>query len=335
MNSPFLPMNFALEEVAMLESELRAGLDLFWQNAAQVLDGGSIMLVPPGLEEFSIARNFFSSLFLYSYYRVGVPSDRRILYAAVNQCLRGMVTGCDNILDNEYKKTLETDLPRQAHRFRSVLDIMVADRVLFALLAKYCEGSGLPVKTALRASAASLQALTESGAQEASEEGGVDQMLAPETILKTVHHYKTGLLFKCTWAVPTLLEPEIDHAALAVQEALYQIGIGCQILDDIVDLAVDVKDRRHNYAASVLAYREGPEVWRQVKNELKNIPEGQGWDAVFPELAASIKKEAVDILGQGLGNLFRKEHHGFIQPAIMFVADRIGVALTSAQVSDC
>ena len=79
----------------------------------------------------------------------------------VNQCLRGMVTGCDNILDDEYKTTLETDLPPQAHRFRSVLDIMVADRVLFTLLVDHCRRHDLPMERALQAGTASLRALTQ------------------------------------------------------------------------------------------------------------------------------------------------------------------------------
>jgi len=150
-----------------------------------------------------------------------------------------MVTGCDNILDDEYKTTLETDLPPQAHRFRSVLDIMVADRVLVAILIDYCRKNDFPMARALQASTASLQALIQSGAQEASEEGGICETLQPETVLQKIHHYKTGLLFQSTWAIPALLEPSLTAEAKSARNTLYQIGIGCQILDDIADLFID------------------------------------------------------------------------------------------------
>ena len=118
------------EALSSLLGELGAALTRYWSTAAEVLRGGGVRLREPESDAFSLERNFFSLLFLYSYQRLGVPRERRVLYAIVNQCLRGMVTGCDNLLDDEYKPTLETDLPSGATRFRSVLDIMVSDRVL-------------------------------------------------------------------------------------------------------------------------------------------------------------------------------------------------------------
>ena len=100
--------------------------------------------------------NFFSALFLYSYHRAGIARSRRIIYAIVNQCLRGLVTGCDNILDDEYKKTLETDLPEQGVRFRSVVDIMVSDRVLFEILLGEFKNDGLDYSKVSKANAAFL-----------------------------------------------------------------------------------------------------------------------------------------------------------------------------------
>lgn len=327
MNHPFAVIGQYAGDMARLESELRAGLDRFWQAAAAILDGGTIRLVPPDQATFSLARNFFSTLFLYSYYRIGIPAERRILYAAINQCLRGMVTGCDNLLDDEYKTTLETDLPPQAHRFRSVLDIMVADRVLFALLAEYCRVHDLPVERALRASAASLRALTESGAQEAAEEGGIDERLPPEIVLANIHHFKTGVLFQSTWAVPALFEEAITPEALAVQEALYRIGIGCQMLDDIVDLFVDVRERRHNYVASMIVHREPAAMWEDLQRRLTTEETPAGLYAAWPDLAARMRTEALATLSNGLGNLFLDRHQLLVRPAAAFIAGRIGVEI--------
>lgn len=328
MSNPFSLVQQCGGDIAILESELRSGLARFWQTAATVLDGSSIALIAPNEAAYSLPRNFFSTLFLYSYYRIGIPPERRIFYVALNQCLRGMVTGCDNLLDDEYKTTLETDLPPQAHRFRSVLDIMVADRVLFALVVDHCRKFDLPLDLALQASTASLAALTQSGAQEAAEEGGVGQCLAPEVILEKVHHYKTGLLFQSTWVIPSLFEKTLTPASQAVREALYQIGIGCQILDDIVDLFIDLRGSRHNYVASVVAHGEPAAVWQSLQEHLAADATPQAFFAAWPDLAGRMQAKAMSTLENGLRNLFLDNHQTLVRPAAAFIADRIGVQLS-------
>ncbi len=330
MTDLFSPSSADIEVITTLEAELRAGLEQFWQTAATILHGSTIHLVPPNSATFSLPRNFFSTLFLYSYYRTGIPADRRILYAAVNQCLRGMVTGCDNILDDEYKTTLETDLPAQAHRFRSVLDIMVADRVLFALLVQYCQEQNLPMDKAMQASTSSLQALIQSGVQEASEEGGIGERLAPEIILTNIHHYKTGVLFQSTWVIPALFDETLTPAALEVQQALYDIGIGCQILDDMVDLFVDLREQRHNYVASVIAHQEPAEVWQRLQSLLANAVTPELFYGEFPEISSRMTAQALSSLEGGLRALFLEQHQSFVQPAAAFIANRIGVQLKPA-----
>jgi hypothetical protein len=237
-----------------LKAELASGLRLYWETAAAILDGSGIRLLEADPGYLSLEKNLFSSLFLYSYARGGIPSGRRILYVALNQCLRGMVTGCDNLLDNEYKPTLLTDLPEQGTRFRSVLDIMVSDRVLFELLLSQGHEKQISFDQVQAVSRASLHCLARSGAQEASEEKGVGGMPAPEDLLRTVHHFKTGILFQAPWAAPEVLEKVPAEQSNRIKDALYQIGMGCQILDDMVDLEKDLRDRRHNFVASLISH---------------------------------------------------------------------------------
>lgn len=327
MTRPFSQFFAQADDFAQLESELHAGLDLFWKTAAVIMHDSPIHLAPPSPALFSLESNFFSTLFLYSYYRTGVASDRRVLYVAVNQCLRGMVTGCDNILDDEYKMTLETDLPGRAHRFRSVLDIMVSDRTLFALLTRYCTEHNLPVEKALEASAASLQALARSGAQEASEEAGIEERLTPEDILLTIHHLKTGILFQSPWVIPTILEAAVPPEAPAMREALYDIGIGCQILDDVVDFFVDLRNRRHNYVASHLAHRQPAAVWRRMESLSAEENARDVFYAEFPAIYRSMTSEGLSRLEGGLRRLFFERHHPLVRPAALFIAGRIGVHL--------
>ncbi len=310
-----------------LEEELQEGLSLYWDIASEILHGSGIKLIDPAPEYFSIESNFFSALFLYSYFKSGISRSKRVLYAAVNQCLRGMVTGCDNILDDEYKKTLDTDLPGQASRFRSVLDIMVSDRVLFALLHRKSMENELTSRQVSDACFESLRALTKSGVQEASEEGGTGERLKPETVLTKVHHYKTGILFQCPWGVPGVIENLDDEKISQIKDALYMIGMGCQILDDMVDLSMDIRMDRHNYVASLIWH--GSSLKDRARLEIKPVDDKIMQDKPdllfdFPAARNAAGKKALTYLKNGTKMLFAKEHKFMIQYAISFIVSRIG-----------
>jgi hypothetical protein len=319
-------MNNIQDTFDSLSEELVAGLFLYWQAASEILHDSGITLHEPGPETFSIENNFFSAVFLYSYFRAGISRSRRILYTAVNQCLRGMVTGCDNILDDEYKKTLDTSLPESSSKFRSVLDIMVSDRVLFSILYNGWKKNDLTSEQMISASTESLRALTKSGAQEASEEGGAGKRLPPDTILNTIHHYKTGLLFQSPWAVPFIIEKNMTGDISALKDALYNIGMGCQILDDMVDFGMDIIMNRHNYVASLILF--GSNRKERSRLELKPVDffNQSNKDALFdfPDAMKAASIKALGYLEKGTSALFCNEHSFMVQTTIDFIARRIG-----------
>jgi hypothetical protein len=311
----------------LIEAELSQGLGTYWKAASRVLEGSGTSLFSPSDAYFALKNNFFSTLFLYSYHRAGISGDRRIMYVTINQCLRGMVTGCDNILDDEYKKTLETDLPEGGARFRSVVDIMVSDRVLFDILLSAVERGILLQSAAREVSAISLHALLRSGAQEASEESGITGILTPEEVLQLVHHYKTGLLFQAPWQIPRFLEDIPKTNMDSMMEALYVIGMGCQIMDDMVDLAHDIRKRHHNYVLSLLYSHAGEETQRQFEKSPASgntLDESRNILAPFPEIKAAASEKALVFLKTGLETLFEPGHHFLVKPAISFLAERIG-----------
>jgi hypothetical protein len=311
----------------LLPEELKSGLLLFWNTADEILQTSGIKLRQPSLEYFSITQNFFSALFLYSYFKARIPASRRIFYVAVNQCLRAMVTGCDNILDNEYKKTLDTDLPENATKFRSVLDLLVSDRVLFSLVYTLFKNNGLSSDQVMNVCAASLRTLTRSGAQEASEEGGIHVRLHPENVLTSVHHFKTGLLFKSPWAVPAVIEGLLDHETLQMTDALYQIGIGCQILDDMADLVMDIAMDRHNFVASLIVWdgRTGVSSPSDLKSRVEESKNPEDFLFAFPDIQQAAADKSLFYLQNGCRALFGKEHAFMVETAIDFLVRRIGI----------
>ena len=60
---------------ALLE-ELRFGLSSYWKVAAEILRESGIRLKAPIEEDFSFRKNFFSFLFLYSFYKAGIGRNR-------------------------------------------------------------------------------------------------------------------------------------------------------------------------------------------------------------------------------------------------------------------
>lgn len=306
-----------------LSHELTEGLGLYWQTAGRLLAQSGVILADAPPDYFSPRRNFFSALFLYSYFRQGIAPDHRVFYAAVNQSLRGMVTGCDNLLDGEYKMTLDTDLPAGGIKFRSILDIMVSDRVLFEILLNFCTANGKGLPTVIQAVTASLHALLRSGAQEASEEAGVTRRLTPQQVLTDIHHLKTGLLFLSPWAIPAIIEGDAGLADSAVTRALYQIGMGCQILDDMVDLMTDVLKDRHNYVASLIAHGPSPDARRALKAHKDKSP--AKLYAKFPDLFNVAHQTGLNYLEHGLSALYLPQHQFLLKPALVFISERIGV----------
>ncbi len=314
------------DALILLEDELHEALELYWKTAGRILEGSGTRLYDAPEGYYAFSSNFFSALFLYSYHRAGIDRGRRVLYAALNQCIRGMVTGADNILDDEYKKTLETDLPEEGTRFRSVLDIMVSDRVLFDLLSHAMPGE---VKKILGASAVSLRALVRSGAQEAGEETGVGDILSPDEIIRTVHHFKTGLLFQSPWAIPNFMENRLAASASDMSRALYDVGLGCQIMDDMVDLSADLRDRRHNYVVSLICHGFGDAACRRMDAFTAAGIDFQSEDLLseFPGARAVAETKIREYLERGFGLLFEPRHQFLVEPAIRFLWERIGAAL--------
>jgi len=320
-----------------LQDELQTGLKLYWDTATQILDTSSIKVLDAA-DYYSMDKNFFSSMFLYSYFRAGIPESRRIFYAAVNQCLRGMVTGCDNILDDEYKMTLATDLPLKASKFRSIVDIMVSDRVLFSILQQQFFLNNLSYDQVLAASNESLRTLAKSGAQEASEEHGAGEILKPEYILSNIHSLKTGFLFQSPWALPDILEnlnttdqDIADQGAIqsspVLKEALFNIGMGCQVFDDMIDLSLDLKMDRHNYVASLIQYGDTANetlLFELLLKDRNKIVVSEDLLFQFPSARKTAALKALDLLRTGAKDLFALDHQFMVETSILMVAKRIG-----------
>ncbi len=207
----------------------------------------------------TLRRNLFSTLFQSTYHVLAITPERRKLYGKINYLFRIWVTSADNLLDSEDKVTLPIRMPGQSRVMRQVVATMAADRILARLLNVAVSDRLITSEEASILSESSLQVLLPSAAQEATEEGGITDRPRPEYVLNTIHRLKTGLLFNLPFLGPERIEPQVDLRKMAVlKDALMSFGLGCQILDDIRDMARDYRERRHNYILSCLQWSADP-----------------------------------------------------------------------------
>ena len=246
-----------LLKIALFQKSMtaqKAVIHHFWEKAQSILNGSGIHLRPVPKSWTSLRHNYFSVLFIAIFFILEIPVHRLILFARLNHCLRSWVTACDNLLDNELKEIVVTDLPENAHTFKSVHTLLLTDRIFFSFLLDAVEAETISHAEMVELLNISLTAISTSGREEAEEEGGVKDEPPPDQVLHRVHSAKTGHLFASPLSAPLALgDIDLKNRTVAqVKEGLITFGLGCQILDDISDLGMDLHDHRYNYLASLI-----------------------------------------------------------------------------------
>jgi hypothetical protein len=254
-------------------------------------------------------RHFFSILFLAVYRSIGIPAERRVFYGIINHAIRGIVTGTDNLLDDECKEMLPLRLSEQGCRFRSVMHILLFDRFLFQIAKEAVERGMFPPALQDDLQRQIFRAMVPIGEEEATEEGGVSEILPPEEILVSVHMYKGGNLLRLAMVAPRLLEK--DSAALLEQadRGIYRIGMALQVIDDLTDFYEDIRGRRHNYLVSSVRYEGLPEERRLLEDALAE--KGQAPTEVAEAYRDSTARVMRRAIGEALAGFGLLESSGF------------------------
>jgi hypothetical protein len=293
----------SVQEHRQVEAETRRLLE-------KTLDQAYLGPPPPAVGTLKYARrHFFSSLFLAIYRTAGVPRERRLFYGVLNHAIRGIVTGTDNLLDDEYKEMLPLAFPERATRFKSVMHILLFDRILFSLIDE-AVAAGLIDRVQSRViSREVFGAMVPIGAEEATEEGGVCGVLSPAEILASVHMYKGGNLLRLAFVAPLFLETgEIGVRLQTADRGIFSIGMALQVIDDLTDFYDDLRDRRHNYLVSTIQH-EGS---LDERARLAALLAGRGAEIpVEQAFAASAGRAMARAIGEALDGFERLHSTGF------------------------
>ncbi len=255
----------------------------FYKDAAAILKG-ACPLRPFAEELMQMERNLFSIFFQVCTQPLELSAEQKLFYARVSQCLRALVTGCDNLLDDEFKEVIPFALIGSGSRFRSVMTIMTADRIISNLAAAELAAGKFSLEQVEKLSRVVMTVLTPSGLEEHEEES-LDKLTipTPKQIIEKVHHLKTGLLFRAPLDLIAGLENGHNETSANVAEGLRLFGIGCQMLDDLKDVSDDLATKHFN---AVVSYaRHG--VDREENAVVSSIEGCPGVDAVTADAIAA------------------------------------------------
>jgi hypothetical protein len=245
-------------------------------------------------------KNIFSTLFQATYHLLDIPPTRRLLYGQLIHLFRTWVTSADNLLDGEDKEVVPILMPGSARVMRQVVAVMAADRVLAELLNDAVALGTITPNQRAELARESLRCLLPSAAQEATEEGGITVRPPPEEVLEVIHRLKTGLLFNIAFVGPDIVEPVVSAQAVRLKAALMDFGLGCQVLDDIRDMARDLVEHRHNIVLSSLAHHHPHHL---AEFQRRNPDVGDRLYLEVPKFVLPFARQGLDLLAGGLRTL--------------------------------
>ena len=257
---------------------------------------------PGALPEANLGwrKNIFSTLFQSVYHLMDIPAPRRLLYGKLIHLFRIWVTSADNLLDGEDKEVVPMVMPGSARVMRQVVAVMAADRVLAECLHDAVAQGVISAAQRDDLARESLRRLLPSAAQEATEEGGITVRPPAEDVLNVIHRLKTGLLFNVAFVGPEIVEPLACARTARLRDGLMDFGLGCQVLDDVRDLARDLLEKRHNYVLSILAH-QAPDRLDELAARAHSVADRLYLDV--PQFALPAARRGFDLLVSGLRTL--------------------------------
>lgn len=236
---------------------------------------------------------FFLILFRSLFESLGIPPARLDLYTELNFCIKGTITAADNIFDDQAKSLLPL-AESSGSRFLSILQLMSFER----LIRRTCDravGSGIMSDgDTHRILRGLLDRMAEIGELEGSEEGGVEEIPTPETMVERVHEVRGGALFGLAFVAPSLLESgAVGRAVKEAEPAIARLGTAFQIVDDLTDFEFDVGRRSHNLLVSQIHYHGTEEEREALRSLWGGAPVGQGMvEGLFRRSARTVLERA-------------------------------------------
>jgi len=274
-------------------------------------------------------RNLFSILFLAVYEHLGIPKSRRVLYAAINRCVRGVVTGADNILDDEYNQVFGfTGLPDVSTKYLSVITVLLSHAVFDDVLRQQEDAGVMTQSQATEIKLGLALDLFAIGEEDAREGGGPRRILKPEEVREKVHESKGAKLLALAMRAPRVVETDVRALDIA-EEAIRTVGMGLQMLDDLADIEEDVREGKDNYLVSYVHHRGSGRERDVLATVLDGDPPAEAVEQSYPDSVPHIVRECRETAVSGLRKFntlgeFLRERDALTLLKLLFLARGVG-----------
>lgn len=201
-----------------------------------------------------LQENFFLVLFRSVFGCFAKNANRLQLYSELNFCIRGTITAADNLFDDEGKSWLPLQL-QSGQRFQSILQLMAFERLSRGVLHRGFGRDLLGQNDIGQIQRRLFSMMAGIGTLEGSEEAGVAELLEPREMIPRVHALRGGDLFALSFVAPKVMEPSEQGVAIAeAEQAIRDLGIAFQIVDDLVDFEDDISRKSNNLLAAQIRH---------------------------------------------------------------------------------
>lgn len=197
---------------------------------------------------------FFLILFRSVLQSMKFPEGALKLFSELNFCIKGTITAADNLFDDQDKSLLPL-ITGSGARFHSILQLLAFERLTSLALNRGVRAGVITDSAVADFQKLRLSKMAAIGSLEGSEEGGVDEVLAPALMIDQVHRVRGGALFELAFIAPKLIASSVDPAVVArAQAAILRLGTAFQIVDDLTDFEFDLDRSTHNILVAQITH---------------------------------------------------------------------------------
>lgn len=194
-------------------------------------------------------KNLFSIFLLSIIESLEIPYERLYHYGLIIHAIRGVVTAIDNVLDDEQKGSVFLHMG-QANVVPNILLMLLQNGMIHQSIAQLTDDLEKQLccwQALMRVMGAILH-------EESGEESRILEALPPDLLLQDIHSFRGGQLFQLAFVMPTEIETHLASALSHMKDGVFAFGLTIQLLDDICDLADDMRDSNHNMLRSWIVH---------------------------------------------------------------------------------
>jgi hypothetical protein len=245
---------------------------------------------------------FFPILFRSILQSIGVQRANLDVYSELNFCIQGTIVAADNLFDGEQKSVLSLRT-EGGYRFASILELIVFQRLMARVFDRAADRGSISTAASRRIQRELTSRMAAIGALEGAEEAGVESVDDVDTMLERVQRVRGGQLFELSLVAPAIVEPSDRQAAISrAAHAVSGLGTAFQIVDDITDLEIDLRQGRQNLLVAQIG-EAGTHEEQAALRRIRESPVPLGCIEPFVDSARAVLERARDETRRSLDEL--------------------------------